>query len=102
MERIAYKVMEMLHEKDNQYQNKTRSLTKGVMKKHVNLHVRSLERFYREFINEYKIFDFKSLKDLRKFQDERLREKFEAAAHFDVNRRKHRCGQEKQFQIVNS
>ena len=102
MERIAYKVMEMLHEKDNQYQNKTRSLTKGVMKKHVNLHVRSLERFYREFINEYKIFDFKSLKDLRKFQDERLREKFEAAAHFDVNRRKHRCGQEKQFQIVKS
>ena len=90
IERIAFKVMKSLHEKDRCYQTKTRSLTKGVMKKHVNLHVRSLERFYREFVNEFKIFEFQSLKDLRKFQEGRLREEFENAAHFDVNRKDHR------------
>ena len=60
------------------------------MKKHVNLHVKSLERFFREFINEYEIFKFKSIKELRKFQEERLRDEFKIAAHLDVNRVDHR------------
>ena len=86
IERIAYKVMENLHVEDEKINIRTRSLTKGVMKKHINLHVKSLERFYREFINEYKIFDFKSIRDLKKFQSKRLEEEFKNAAHLEVNR----------------
>ena len=86
MERIAFKVMENLHNDDKKLNIRTRSLTKGVMKKHVNLHVKSLERFYREFINEYKIFEFQSIKKLRKMQLERLEEEFKNAAHLEINR----------------
>ena len=86
IERIAYKVMENLHVEDEKINIRTRSLTKGVMKKHINLHVKSLERFYREFINEYKIFEFKSIKELKKFQSKRLEEEFKNAAHLEVNR----------------
>ena len=90
IERIAFKLMDVLHDEDKKYNNKTRSLTKGVMKKHVNLHVRSLERFFREFINEYKLFEFKTVKELKKFQEGRLRDEFKVATHLDINRIEHR------------
>ena len=56
------------------------------MKKYANLHVKSLERFYREFINENQLFEFSSLKDLMKFQKKRLKEEFESRAHLDVQK----------------
>ena len=86
LEKHAFKIMKKLQEVDKKSKNYTRSISIGKMKKYANLHVKSLERFYREFVNENKLFEFKSLKELMKFQKKRLKEEFESRAHLIVQK----------------
>ena len=86
MEKHAFKIMKKLQEVDKKSKNITRSISIGKMKKYSNLHKKSLERFYREFINENSLFEFNSMKELIKFQKKRLKSEFEIRAHFDVKK----------------
>ena len=83
VERTAYKKIEKFRKKDSNVRNVTRAAMAGEVKRYNNLHKKSIELFQRRAINEWKLYEIKSEKDLKKLQSMRKEYEFRNGIHLE-------------------